>query len=88
MSSNFTVKEITSILEELVSAKSQLLDKLKDLKVAVSEERDPDVVTAIKSLYGNDYIKDGKATIAFEMVAQCVDIVRRAGRAKASELIK
>ena len=88
MSSNFTVKEITSILEELVSAKSQLLDKLKDLKVAVSEERDPDVVTAIKSLYGNDYIKDGKATITFEIVAQCVDIVRRAGRAKASELIK
>lgn len=88
MSSNFTVKEITSILEELVSAKSQLLDKLKDLKVAVSEERDPDVVTAIKSLYGNDYIKDGKAAITFEMVAQCVDIVRRAGRAKASELIK
>lgn len=88
MSSSFTVREISSILEELVAAKSELLSKLKDLKVTATDERDPDVMTAIKNLYGESAIKDGKASISFEMVAQCIDIVRRAGKAKAAELIK
>lgn len=88
MSSSFTVREISSILEELVAAKSEILSKLKDLKVTATDERDPDVMTAIKNLYGESVIKDGKASISFEMVAQCIDIVRRAGKAKAAELIK
>lgn len=88
MSSSFTVREISSILEELVEAKSEILSKLKDLKVTATDERDPDVMTAIKNLYGESAIKDGKASISFEMVAQCIDIVRRAGKAKAAELIK
>lgn len=88
MSSSFTVREISSILEELVAAKSEILSKLKDLKVTATDERDPDVMTAIKNLYGESAIKDGKASISFEMVAQCIDIVRRAGKAKAAELIK
>ena len=88
MSSSFTVRDISSILEELVAAKSEILSKLKDLKVTATDERDPDVMTAIKNLYGESAIKDGKASISFEMVAQCIDIVRRAGKAKAAELIK
>lgn len=88
MSSSFTVREISSILEELVAAKSEILSKLKDLKVTATDERDPDVMTAIRNLYGESAIKDGKASISFEMVAQCIDIVRRAGKAKAAELIK
>ena len=88
MSSSFTVREISSILEELVAAKSEILSKLKDLKVTATDERDPDVMTAIRNLYGESAIKEGKASISFEMVAQCIDIVRRAGKAKAAELIK
>lgn len=88
MSSSFTVRDISSILEELVAAKSEILSKLKDLKVTATDERDPDVMTAIRNLYGESAIKDGKASISFEMVAQCIDIVRRAGKAKAAELIK
>lgn len=88
MSSSFTVREISSILEELVAAKSEILSKLKDLKVTATDERDPDVMTAIRNLYGESAVKDGKASISFEMVAQCIDIVRRAGKAKAAELIK
>ena len=88
MSSSFTVREISSILEELVAAKSEILSKLKGLKVTATDERDPDVMTAIKNLYGESAIKDGKASISFEMVTQCIDIVRRAGKAKAAELIK
>ena len=88
MSSSFTVRDISSILEELVAAKSEILSKLKDLKVTATDERDPDVMTAIRNLYGESAIKEGKASISFEMVAQCIDIVRRAGKAKAAELIK
>lgn len=88
MSSSFTVKEVSSILEELVVAKSEILGKLKDLKVTATDERDPDVMTAVRNLYGEEAIKDGKASISFEMVAQCIDIIRRAGKAKAAELIK
>lgn len=88
MSSSFTVREISSILEELVAAKSEILSKLKDLKVTATDERDPDVMTAIRNLYGESAVKDGKASISFEMVAQCIDIVRRAGKAKAAELIR
>lgn len=88
MNSSFTVKEVSSILEELVAAKSEILGKLKDLKVTATDERDPDVMTAVRNLYGEESVKDGKASISFEMVAQCIDIVRRAGKAKAAELIK
>lgn len=88
MNSSFTVKEISSILEELTVAKSEILGKLKDLKVTATDERDSDVMTAVRNLYGEEAIKDGKTSISFEMVAQCIDIVRRAGKAKAAELIK
>lgn len=88
MSSSFTVRDISSILEELVAAKSEILSELKDLKVTATDERDPDVMTAIRNLYGESAVKDGKASISFEMVAQCIDIIRRAGKAKAAELIK
>lgn len=84
---NFSNNQVSKILADLIDAKNTLSNGLQHVNVAVSQERDPDVITAIAALFGNEYVKDGKATITFNMLSECVNVVRRAGKAKAKELI-
>lgn len=76
------------LLEELIDAKSQLADKLKDLKVTVTTKDYPDIVSAVSGLFGSEYVNDGVAVITFDMVVKCLEVVRNAGIGKAQELIK
>jgi hypothetical protein len=87
-SNQVELSDVMKVIEDLVNAKSSLFEKLKDLRVAVSQEKNPEIITAIVSLFGSDKVVDGKAYITFEMVTQCMRVVYKAGAAKASELIK
>lgn len=84
---DFSNSDISKIIVELIDAKNTLANGLQNVRVVATQERDPDVITAIVSLFGPNAVKDGKAVITFNMLTECINVVRNAGKAKAKELI-
>lgn len=76
------------IISELENAKSYIYSKMTEVKVHVDEKNDPDVIAAISGLFGDGYLNNGSAIIDFNMVTECMKILRLAGQGKAQELIK
>ena len=82
------MEEMTELLKQLIDAKNTLSNGLSQVKVAATQERDQDVITAVRALFGDQHIKDGKTSITFKMLTSCLDTIRLAGKDKAKELIK
>lgn len=83
----FSTSDVAKVLEEMIEAKTALKNGLSDLKVITTQEQNPDVLTAIRALFGDNAIKDGKAYITFDMLSECMTVIRKAGKTKAKELI-
>ena len=76
------------ILLELKEAKAHLASQLSSTKVTVLEKEYPEIITAIRGLFGDSYVNNGVAVITFDMIEECMKIVRNAGKGKAQELMK
>ena len=76
------------VILQLKEAKADLASRLGQTKVTVTEQEYPEIITAIRGLFGSSYINNGIAVITFDMIAECMKIVRTAGKGKAQELIK
>lgn len=77
----------TEIIDALQQAKSDIKTALGDVKVTVIEQDYPEVTTAIRGFFGDIYVKDGVAVITFDMISECIRVVREAGKGKAQELL-
>lgn len=88
MSSEFDLKDIQEMLNEAATVKDMIRKGLTDIKVPVSENEDPDVMSAVLALFGSQNVKDGKTYITFDMVTKCLEILRIAGMEKARSLIQ
>lgn len=76
-------------LEDLLNEGQKYLDELKvllkDIKVPV-DNNSPQVLEAIKSIFGNTYItQDNKSYVTFDMFLDCLHVTRNVGRAVAAE---
>ena len=76
------------IIQELRDAKTEIASNLTDVKVIVNGNGYPDILAAISGLFGESYVNNNSAVITFEMMVECIRLVRLAGTAKAQELIK
>lgn len=76
------------VILQLKEAKTDLASRLSQTKVTVLEKDHPEIIAAIKGLFGNSYVNNGIAVITFDMISECMKIVRTAGKGKAQELIK
>ena len=56
---SFSTSEVAKVLEEMIEAKTALKNGLSDLKVIATQEQNPDVLTAIRALFGENAVKDG-----------------------------
>lgn len=78
-------EDVVKLIKEGTRYQDELRVKLKDIKVPVTV-RHPHVLNSIRNIFGDDYIKDGKAYITFDMVVECMALIRSVGQATASEL--
>ena len=76
------------IIQELRDAKTEIASNLTDVKVIVNGNDYPDILAAISGLFGESHVNNNSAVITFEMMVECIRLVRLAGTAKAQELIK
>lgn len=80
-------EDVVKLIKEGTRYQEELREKLKDIKVPVNSLH-PHVLNSIRVLFGDDYINvaEGKAFITFDMVIECMKIIRNVGKATASEL--
>ena len=80
-------EDLEDLLNEAQSYMTQLKDTLKDIKVPVEREVSPEVIEAIRHIFGETYLtRGGNSYITFEMYLDCLNVTRNVGRATAAEL--
>lgn len=80
--------EINQRIRDLKEVKSQIKESIKDVKVAVDYDSNPQIARAIKEVFGD--IPEGHPDHNFitqEMYQHCINIMRQAGRAKGEIMI-
>jgi len=73
------------VLKELKTIQSQLYAGLKDIRIAINADKNPEVIEAIIAIYGEDFIA-GMPTVSFDMYIQCMEIIKQAGKDKGDQL--
>lgn len=83
-----TVEELAELLKVGQKYLEQLDDLLADIRVPV-RSTDTAVTSAIKNLFGEQYLNDnGSSHINYQMVRQCMNLMRNLGRTTAAEYVK
>lgn len=82
-----SLEDVVKLIKEGTRYQEELKDKLKDIKVPV-DSRHPHVLNSIRNLFGDSAIDhiNGRAYITFDMVVECMKLIRNVGKATASEL--
>lgn len=75
------------ILDEIKEAKGSLRSSLEKTTVIVHESEYPEVVQAVVNMFGEHHLQNGVAKITFPMVAECLNVVTKAGKAKAEDIL-
>lgn len=79
--------EYDKLIKEAESVLDSLSNRLSTVTVLVSKSS-PDVLNAIKKVFGNKYIKaDGTSEITFDMFKQLTESLRRVGESKVEEYL-
>lgn len=79
--------EYDNLIKEAESVLDSLSGRLSMVTVLVSKSS-PDVLNAIKKVFGDKYIKsDGTSEITFDMFKQLTDSLRRVGESKVEEYL-
>ena len=73
------------VLKELKAIQSQLYAGLKDIRIAINADKNPEVIEAITAIYGEDFFT-GQPTVSFDMYIQCMKIIKQAGKDKGDQL--
>lgn len=62
----------------------ELREMLSDIKVP-ARSVNPDVLEAIRTIFGDEYVTNEESYITFDMFVDCSKILRNIGRATAAE---
>ena len=76
------VENLEDLLNKAQEYMGEMREMLKDIRVPAE---DPQVLEAVRNIFGNTYIHDGRTYITFEMFLDCLNITRNVGRAVAAE---
>lgn len=83
-----TITEVQEALAEAEKVNSELRMKLDKIKIQVSGRDNPELVNAIKTLFGDKYIfSNGNSVISYDMYCYVIKLLRELGKAKAGELL-
>lgn len=81
-----TEEDLEDLLNEAQSYMSELKETLKDIKVPVEQKVSPEVIEAVRHIFGDTYLtKGGNSYITFDMFLDCLNVTRNVGRATAAE---
>lgn len=78
--------DLKDLVAEAQRYLAQLEEKLSDIKVPV-RSLNPEVLEAIRYIFGEDFVKEDTSFITFRMFLDCMDIMRNVGRETASEFV-
>lgn len=81
-----SMEELAELLRVGQKYLNQLDETLKDIRVPV-RSINPEVLEAIKYIFGEDYISKDTSYITYSMFRECMTILRNVGRATAAEFI-
>ena len=81
-----SMEDLAELLKAGQKYLGQLDETLKDIRVPVRSIH-PEVLEAIKYIFGEDYITGETSYITYEMFRECMVVLRNVGRATAAEFI-
>lgn len=81
-----SMEDLAELLKAGQKYLGQLDETLKDIRVPVRNIH-PEVLEAIKYIFGEDYITGETSYITYEMFRECMVVLRNVGRATAAEFI-
>ena len=80
--------DIKELLYEAQGVSGELREKLSKIKINIDGSKNPDVVTAIKTIFGDQYISDkGNSYIHYDMYCRVIDLIRVLGKSKSEEVL-
>ena len=83
-----TREEVATLLEEAYAAEEDLRQMLSKIKIHIDGTKDPEIITAIESLFGKSYISStGNSTLTYNMYCSVLNLMRQMGKSKAEELL-
>lgn len=87
-SNGTTQEELWALLAEGYEIEKELRDKLNKIRINIDKNKSPEVITAIRAVFGDSYIsRSGNSTITYEMYCVALNLMRKLGSSKASEII-
>lgn len=86
---DITEEELSEVLKVGQNYLTELDETLKDIYVPARIATNPEVVEAVKYIFGDEFINEkGEAYISYKMFRDCMVILRNVGRATAAEFVK
>ena len=80
--------DIQELLHEAQGVAGELREKLAKIKINIDGSKSPDVVTAIRAIFGEQYVNNkGNSYISYDMYCRVIDLLRKAGKSKAEEIL-
>ena len=83
-----TLEEIHQTILEAKSISTELLDKLSKIKIHINGGSNPEIINAIRSIFGDSYIyANGNSVITYSMYSSVINLLRTLGNNKAEEIL-
>lgn len=79
-------RDLEDLLVTATEYMEELKDSMKDIKVP-ADSNNPNVLEAIKAVFGEDFISNDQAYITYEMYLKCLQLIRSVGRDTAAEFV-
>lgn len=80
------ITDIQELLHEAQGASGELREKLSKIKINIDGRKSPDIITAIRAIFGDTYINTkGNSYINYDMYCRVIDLLRKVGSSKAEE---
>ena len=78
--SAYSSDEVEDVLKEALAASEDLRQKLATVRIIVRGGNSPDIVNAIREIFGSDYINtDGDSYITYDMYCTIINLLRDLG---------
>lgn len=85
--SDIDIEDLQSTLTEASNISEELREKLSKIKINILGNEHPDVITAVREIFGDSYVSSsGNTIITYDMYCSILNLLRTLGNKKAEEV--